>query len=67
MPESNEKLLQTASILRLEPGDRIIVKSERRIPRSAFLRLKSQLQERFPDNDVVVLEAGVSLEVLRNV
>lgn len=67
MPESEEKLLESATILRLEPGDILVIKSDRRVSRALLERLQGRMQERFPEHKVLVLEAGLSLEVVRGV
>lgn len=64
-PRITNNIIVLPRTLNLEPGDVLVVRSERRVSRDVFLRLQAQFQERFPDNKIVVLEAGLTLDVIK--
>lgn len=51
--------------LDLRPGDTIVITSPRRVSKEVFERLKNIARESFPDNKIIVLEAGLDLKVVR--
>ena len=56
--------IESAQRVRLEPGDVLVVFSERPLPTSAGARISERLNAVFPDNQVVVLDKGLRLAVL---
>lgn len=51
-------------VLRLQPGDKIVVKTARYLTNEALRELLDACREAFPDNQVVVLGDGIRLEVV---
>ena len=54
------------SILNLQPGDRVILRSRRRVSDSAYEHLKQSVEELFPGHRVVILEEGLEIFVARD-
>lgn len=53
-------------ILRLQPGDEIVVKvTDRGVSTDDLQRIKSAAEELWPDNRVIVLHDGIDIEVIR--
>ena len=65
--EAAPEWLEHLSVLRLEPGDIIVLRSPRMLQLDAVKRLSAEAQARFPDNKVLVLMDGVDIGVVRPV
>lgn len=66
--EIKKRLLEAnvkATILKLEPGDKIILRCPKVLSDSAHMRLKEQVEEMFPGHRAVVLEEGLDIKVAR--
>jgi hypothetical protein len=57
--------LEAMSVLTVQPGDIIVVRSSRLLSPEGAGRLTSRLREVFPDNQVMVLD-GLDIGVVRN-
>jgi hypothetical protein len=53
------------SVLALNPGDTLVLRSQYKLSQAAYERLSSSMKELFPDHKYALLECGLSLEVLR--
>ena len=58
-----DALVTEVSRLSLKPGDKLVVKV-RELTADAAEAIKAQLKPRFPDNEILVCNGGVSLEVV---
>lgn len=58
-------LLQDVKRLRLEPGDILLVRHERVLSREQRKYLGDVLREEIPGHKIMVLEAGLTFEVVR--
>lgn len=67
--EIKKRLLEAdvkVSLLNLEPGDRIILRAQTRLPDSAYKRIQQQIEELFPGHRAVILDEGLELFVGRD-
>jgi len=56
---------EEARVVRLQPGDVIVLSTSKRLTMEAVDVLRERLGELFGDHRVAILEDGLSLEVLR--
>lgn len=63
-PEVGAELVAT-QVLRLQPGDILVVKSERRLTVEQATALREHVKERIPDHEVLVIPPDLDLAVLR--
>jgi hypothetical protein len=52
-------------VTRLGPGDVLVISTPRPVSTAAMDKLRQKVREKFPLNEVMVLEAGVQLEIVR--
>lgn len=57
--------LKEVDILRLQPGDMLVIRAPMRLSDYAKKRIGEAIRKEFPEHKVLVLEEGLSLEVLR--
>lgn len=48
--------------LRIEPGDKIVIRCQDRISSEAAMKLHEILKRAFPDHEVLILDSGATLE-----
>lgn len=53
------------AVLDIRPGDKILLRSPLNITHEEFEILKARFRSRFPDNEVLLLEGGLDISVLR--
>ena len=58
-------LYSEVEILRLQPGDTVVVYCSTRLAAKVYERVLSTVKEHFPKHDVVVCDGGVRLGVVR--
>lgn len=58
-------LLEPLQVLRLQPGDILVMTYPMPLSSSFIERLRAQLRERFPEHEVMVLDSGGHLGVVR--
>lgn len=59
------ELINRIDVLALQPGDVLVLRSEELIRPEFKLYLEKQLRRRFPEHQVIVIDGGVELMVLR--
>lgn len=64
-PTISPEEFESVRILRLEPGDEIVLRVGS-IGEESILALKAQAKERWPDHRVTVLHHSVDIEVVRS-
>jgi hypothetical protein len=52
-------------VLFLEPGDLVVIKVSRPIPDYVYHRIMQQAQAKFPDNQIVLLEEGMDIGIIK--
>jgi hypothetical protein len=57
----------TVEKLELSPGDKLVVKLDISATSEVLEAIKGQLEERFPDNEILVIDRGVGLTVVKDV
>ena len=57
--------VESVKMMRLEPGDRVVLLFPGPLPKRALAVLRDQLDRMFPDNPVIILDNGATLEVLK--
>lgn len=60
-----EDVVKSVELLRLEPGDKIILTTPHTLSDAAISRLREQWERMFPSTRAVILEHGLQLHVLR--
>lgn len=65
MSEIELPAVDEVKILRLQPGDTIVCRTERRLTDEEFAKIGENLKRCFPDSRVAVLDGGATIEVLR--
>jgi hypothetical protein len=58
-------LLEEARILRLEPGDVIVLRTPLRLSFEQIAELEEQVTDRFPSHKAIVLAGGMELTIAR--
>ena len=56
---------ESVRILRLQPGDVLVVRLDADITRQQAHDIRQELKPKFPDNEVLVLGRGVDVEIFR--
>lgn len=56
--------LEHMKVLNLMPGDVIVLRAPMLMPHAGRIKLLNLLQNKFPDNSVLILDAGVELFVV---
>jgi G3E family GTPase len=51
--------------LELRPGDRVILKTDLLLTKDQVQNLRDSWRQLVPDNEIIVLTAGLTIEVLR--
>lgn len=57
--------LPEVRILRLEPGDVLLLSARRRVSDAEVEAIGLQVRARFPDHEMVLLDNGLILDILR--
>ena len=60
-------LIQAISILSVQPGDVVVIKSNDCLSLDAAARIREVAKSAIPENEVVVLCDGLDIEILRKV
>lgn len=55
----------TVAILRIQPGDTIVLKTERSVSDIAYQHITASMKEMFPENKTLILEEGLDLSIVR--
>ena len=63
--DNPEPIFPAVELLRLRPGDRLLLHSPHRLSPSDTRRIYAQLRERYPDHEVLIVDGGNRLSVLR--
>lgn len=64
-PNSELVMLKSLSVLRLEPGDVLVFKVDRRLSPSTYTYIHEIVEEVWPGTKAIVLEAGMDVGVVR--
>jgi len=51
--------------LELRPGDKIVIRTELMLTKEQVVYIRERFQPFVPDNEIIVLTAGMTMEVLR--
>jgi Rad3-related DNA helicase len=62
---TNDLSLESVRVMRLQPGDTIVIKSAYRISQEVAEHLKRELETRYSGYRVLVLDQGIDIEVVR--
>jgi hypothetical protein len=57
--------IQEVRVLRVQPGDRLILTSPVRLTAPDVKRIREQFAGRYPDNEVILFDGGADLHILR--
>jgi hypothetical protein len=55
--------VESVKVMRLQPGDTVVIKTNRVLNEEMARELKRQADEKWPDNEVVLLVNGLDVEV----
>jgi hypothetical protein len=66
MTDQPEAEYESVRILRLQPGDVIVVRIADRIDKPAAEAIRDDLKPKFPDHEVLVLGPDADLEIVRD-
>jgi hypothetical protein len=58
--------LESVRVLRLQPGDVVVVRLADRIDKHAAETIRNDLRPKFPDHEVLVLGPNADLEIVRD-
>ena len=65
LPDAVELVLKHFQVLKVEPGDTLVLMHPTRLSDVALKRLREQLVPRFPDNKIMLLEEDMRFGVIR--
>ncbi len=57
--------IKATLISQIKPGDTVVLRSQEILSREAIDRLRKTFKGFWPDNRIIVLEAGMSMEIYR--
>jgi hypothetical protein len=58
-------LIQSLSVLSLQPGDIVVLKCQQHLSRDAVDHLREVLKPKLGDHEVMILDGGLDIGVLR--
>lgn len=62
--EGKPEWLTELQVLRLRPGDVIVLRTETMLSDSKYEHIKAIMKEKFPDHEVMILENGLNIGVI---
>jgi hypothetical protein len=62
---SDQGELAPVAVLRIQPGDVLVLTSAQPLTDMAAADIGQRMKELFPDNDVLLLDGGLSLHITR--
>lgn len=58
--------IKSFNVVELQPGDKIVAHCEQRLSNADVVQLKTQIGARFPDREIIIVDGGLRLSVVRD-